>query len=98
MNAVKPGRKKASITDIDAQILELQRRRKELQAKEAERLGRLAMAAGVSDFEVSDEDLMKAFEGVTEQLRARFQPDTKAHEALTSAHSDTSAQKPVIQA
>ncbi len=87
----RAARKKTNITEVDAKILELQKLRKELQAKQAERLGRLAMAAGVSDFEVPDEELTKAFEEVAENFRVRFCSETdqsKPTKTATSIVSD----------
>lgn len=63
--------KRGSILEIDAQILELQRKRKELEAKQAERLGRIAMQAKLGEFELSDDDLRKAFVELAARFRAK---------------------------
>ncbi len=71
MSRARANSKRASILDIDAQIMELQRKRKELQAKQAERLGRIAMAAGLGEFELNDDEMRGAFVELAARFRAR---------------------------
>lgn len=63
--------RRASISDIDAQIIELQNRRKELMGKQAERLGRIAMAAGLADLDIDDSELKAAFGEIAARFRGR---------------------------
>ena len=71
MSRVRATSKRTSILDIDAQIQELQRKRKELQAKQAERLGRIAMAAGLGEFDLTDDEVRSAFVELAARFRAK---------------------------
>lgn len=50
------------------EIAKLQEQLKQAEAKEAERIGRVALKAGLGDLDIGDADLFKSFE----ELSARF--------------------------
>ena len=62
--------KMTDIQEIDAALLELQRRRKDLIAKQAERFGRFAMMAGLGDLNLSDDDCKAIFKDAAARFRA----------------------------
>lgn len=51
------------------EIARLQEQLKQAETKEAERIGRVALRAGLGDIEIADADLMKAFEDLTARFR-----------------------------
>ncbi|WP_244412315.1 TraC family protein [Sinorhizobium sp. CCBAU 05631] len=57
------------VSKIQEEIAKLQEQLKAAQAKEAERLGDLAVKAGLSDLDVSDRDLLKALKEVADRFR-----------------------------
>ncbi len=85
MSRIRSTSRMTSIVDIDAQIQELHRKRRELQAKQAERLGRLALAAGLGEFEQTDEELKAAFAEVAARFRPRLAPANSGIEAPSPA-------------
>lgn len=85
MSRIRSASRMTSIVDIDAQIQELHRKRRELQAKQAERLGRLALASGLGEFEQTDEELKAAFAEVATRFRPRLAPANSGIEAPSTA-------------
>ncbi|MFG1404231.1 TraC family protein [Xanthobacter sediminis] len=69
MVKTRGARRSAAICDIDAQIIGLQKRRKELQEKQATRIGKLAIAAGLADLNVDDDALKDAFATIVTRFR-----------------------------
>ena len=67
---------KKPVIKLRDEIARLQEQLKQAETKEAGRIGRIALRAGLGDVEVEDSDLIKAFE----ELSARFRktPATKA--------------------
>lgn len=63
------------------EIARLQEQLKQAETREAERIGRVALKAGLGDTEVADADLLKAFE----ELAARFRKTTGAKAPATTA-------------
>lgn len=59
----------SKVTKIQEEIAKLQAQLDEVRAKEADRLGNLAVKAGLSDIEVSDRDLLKALKEVADRFR-----------------------------
>ena len=60
---------KKSSSKIREEIGRLQEQLKQAETREAERIGRLALRAGLGDIEVEDGDLVAAFEEVVERFR-----------------------------
>ena len=56
---------------IKAEIIKLQERLKEAEAREAERIGRLALKAGLGEIEIDDAKLIRAFEEMAKRFRER---------------------------
>lgn len=56
------------------EIARLQEQLKQAETREAERIGRVALKAGLGDIEIADADLLKGFE----ELTARFRKGAKA--------------------
>lgn len=54
---------------IREEIARLQEQLKAAEAREAERIGRIALKAGLGDIEVDDADLVTAFEELAEKFR-----------------------------
>lgn len=63
-------RKTKTPSQIKAEMERLKQELKEAEAKEAERLGALAIKAGLHEIEASDADLIKAMK----EVASRFQP------------------------
>ncbi|MDM8347127.1 MULTISPECIES: TraC family protein [Brucellaceae] len=61
--------KVSRVSKIQEEIARLQERLEEERSKEAERLGSIAVKAGLADLEISDRDLLKALK----EVAARFQ-------------------------
>ncbi len=54
---------------IRAEIAKLQEQLKLAETREAERIGRLALKAGLGEIEIDEEELQAAFEGLTKRFR-----------------------------
>lgn len=54
---------------IREEITRLQEQLKQAETREAERIGRLALKAGLGDIEIDEGDLVAAFEDVTAKFR-----------------------------
>jgi len=61
--------KVSRVSKIQDEIARLQERLEEERGKEAERLGSIAVKAGLADLEISDRELLKALK----EVAARFQ-------------------------
>jgi len=72
---------KKPVIKLRDEIARLQEQLKQAETKEAGRIGRLALRAGLGDVEVEDSDLIKAFE----ELSARFRKATGAKAAAPGA-------------
>lgn len=59
---------KQRATKLRDEIARLQDQLKQAETREAERIGRLALKAGLGDIEIADSDLIKSFE----ELAVRF--------------------------
>ncbi|MBB5704146.1 hypothetical protein FHS76_004062 [Ochrobactrum daejeonense] len=59
----------SKVSKIQYEIARLQQQLDAERAKEAERLGSLAVKAGLADVEVSDRDLLKALKEVAERFQ-----------------------------
>lgn len=81
MRRIRSAARKTSISELDTQIQELQQRKKELQAQRAERLGRLAMSAGLGDLDLRDD----AFKAIFAEMAARFRASATTPEPATAA-------------
>ncbi|MET3900433.1 Arc/MetJ-type ribon-helix-helix transcriptional regulator [Devosia sp. UYZn731] len=55
---------------IREEITKLQEQLRAAETKEAERIGRLALKAGLGEIEIDDADLQAAFEALTEKFRS----------------------------
>lgn len=66
---------------IREEIARLQDQLKQAETRDAERIGRVALKAGLSDVEINESDLQSAFE----QLAARFRKDGRVRPNLATA-------------
>jgi hypothetical protein len=69
-----------SSTSIKAEIAKLREQLESAEGKEAERLGTLAMKAGLHEVEASDADLISAMK----EIAGRFLPTADKHDAATA--------------
>jgi len=76
---------KKPVIKLRDEIARLQEQLKQAETKEAGRIGRLALRAGLGDVEVEDSDLIKAFE----ELSARFRKATGAKAAPGAPQGNT---------
>ena len=72
---------KKPVIKLRGEIAKLQDQLKQAETREAERIGRLALKAGLGDIEIADTDLVKSFE----ELSARFRKATGAKAPASSA-------------
>jgi hypothetical protein len=73
---------------IRAEIAALQEQLRAAETREAERIGRLALKAGLGDLEIDDSDLVAAFE----ELAGKFRKGSKAARTTTPAVSPSTPQ------
>jgi hypothetical protein len=66
---------------IREELARLQEELRQAETRDAERIGRIALKAGLGDLEIEPNDLLAAFEEVT----ARFRPETKSAQGRRSA-------------
>lgn len=59
---------------IREEIARLQEKLKEAETRDAERIGRIAIRAGLGEIEIEEADLLSAFE----EVASRFRDDTKS--------------------
>ena len=78
---------KKPASKIRADIARLQEQLKAAEAREAERIGRLALKAGLGDIEIDDGKLVVAFEEITRRFRGGGNQQRKT----TSAQDTTGA-------
>ncbi len=71
-------RKAKTPAQIKAEMERLKQELKEAEAKEAERLGALAIKAGLHEIEASDADLIKAMKEVASRFQAASSQPGKA--------------------
>lgn len=62
--------KVSRVSKIQEEIARLQERLEEERSKEAERLGSIAVKAGLADLEISDRELLKALKEVAAQFQS----------------------------
>jgi hypothetical protein len=68
---------------IREDIARLREELRQTETRDAERIGRIALKAGIGDLEIEPNDLLVAFE----ELTARFRPETKSTHGRRSARS-----------
>lgn len=61
--------KSSKVSKIQEEIAKLQERLEAERVKEAERLGSLAVKAGLADIEISDRELLKALKAVADRFQ-----------------------------
>jgi hypothetical protein len=69
------GMKKPS-SKIREEIAKLQDQLRAAETREAERIGRIALKAGLGEIEIEEAELQAAFEGITERFRGGTGPTT----------------------
>lgn len=80
-----------SVSDIDAQIADLEERKRELLAKEAERLRQCAERAGLISLSLSNEELEGAFCEIAKRFRpAQALPNSMPRKADRQARETAS--------
>ena len=62
-------RRPATVADIDRQIEALKEKRKQLQAKAAERFAKLAAETGLAALELDDDTIREAFRDLADRFR-----------------------------
>lgn len=73
---------------IREEILKLQEQLKAAETREAERIGRIALKAGLGEIEIEEDELQAAFEDIAARFRRRDGQSTgKGEEQIASAHS-----------
>lgn len=68
---------------IREEIARLQEKLKEAETREAERIGRIAIRAGLGEIEIEEADLLSAFEEVASRFRGDTKPATGRKPAST---------------
>ncbi len=87
------GRRQApptSVADIDRQIEALKEKRKQLQAKAAERFAKLAAETGLAALDLDDDTIREAFR----ELAARFRQPRRRHARTPVGSADQPAAQP----
>lgn len=75
---------------IREEILKLQEQLKAAETREAERIGRIALKAGLGEIEVEEGELLAAFEDITARFRGPDSRSTGRREGqIPSTHSTT---------
>ncbi len=69
---------------IRDEIARLQEQLKQAETRDAERIGRIALRAGIGEIEVEETDLLSAFEDVAGRFRAGTKPVQGRNPAATS--------------
>ena len=70
---------------IKEDIARLQEQLKAAEAREAERIGRLALKAGLGEIEIDDAKLVQAFEDLAKRFRGGSSDTRKPHPAQNPA-------------
>jgi hypothetical protein len=68
---------------IREELARLQDELRQAETRDAERIGRIALKAGIGDLEIEPHDLLAAFE----EVAARFRPETKSAQGRRSANT-----------
>ncbi|WP_404406869.1 TraC family protein [Pelagibacterium halotolerans] len=79
---------KRSSSRIREEITRLQEQLKLAEAKEAERIGRLALKAGLGDVSVDDAAILKGFEEMAKRFQGKQKPS--ASDRASGAQAETS--------
>ncbi|MFJ6327498.1 MULTISPECIES: conjugal transfer protein TraC [unclassified Rhizobium] len=77
---------------IRQEITKLQEQLKQVETREAERIGRLALKAGLGDIEVEDTDLIAAFEELAQRFRGQTRRAPQAAEHAHRGDADSGRQ------
>ena len=81
--SLRTGRKKTSVSEIDAEIERLRERRKQIVLRDNERFARAAIKAGLAELDIPDDALDAAFA----EMAARFRKGgAKAQAASGDPH------------
>lgn len=78
---------------IREEIARLQEQLKQAETREAERIGRIALKAGLGEIEIEEAALLSAFEEVASRFRKGGGRVTKAPPAVTAGVSAGAAQE-----
>ncbi|WP_426232284.1 conjugal transfer protein TraC [Pararhizobium sp. DWP3-4] len=76
---------------IREEIAKLQDQLKHAETREAERIGRIALKAGLGDFEIDETELQAAFEDVAKRFRGGQGSDRKGREGASSTGKSETA-------
>ncbi|WP_114391430.1 conjugal transfer protein TraC [Notoacmeibacter marinus] len=76
---------------IKEDIARLQEQLKVAETREAERIGRLALKAGLGEIEIDDAKLVEAFEDLAKRFRAGGSDTRKPHSAQNPAGASSGA-------
>lgn len=82
---------KKSSSKIKEDIARLQEQLKAAETREAERIGRLALKAGLGDIEIEDAKLVEALEDLAKRFRGGGSETRKAPPAQNSTGSSSGA-------
>lgn len=78
---------------IRDEIARLQEQLKQAETREAERIGRIALKAGIGEIEIDEEALQSAFEEIAGQFRKGGSRTAKAAAAVASGASSDMAEQ-----
>ena len=76
---------------IKEDIAKLQEQLKVAETREAERIGRIALKAGLGELEIDDSDLLKAFEELQLRFRKGTSQTRKSHPEQNPSGASSSA-------
>ena len=82
---------KKSSSKIKEDIARLQEQLKVAETREAERIGRLALKAGLGEIEIDDAKLVEAFEELAKRFRSGGNDTRKQHPAQNPAGASSGA-------
>ena len=82
---------KKSSSKIKEDIARLQEQLKVAETREAERIGRLALKAGLGEIEIDDVKLVEAFEELAKRFRSGGNDTRKQHPAQNPAGASSGA-------
>ena len=82
---------KKSSSKIKEDIARLQEQLKVAETREAERIGRLALKAGLGEIEIDDAKLVQAFEDLAKRFRGGSSETRKSHPAQNPAGASSGA-------
>lgn len=78
---------------IRDEIARLQEQLKQAETREAERIGRIALKAGIGEFEIDEEALLSAFEEIANRFRTGGARTTKTPPTVTFGASSGVAEQ-----